>query len=433
MEKRTLPALHPAGIALGAFLTGIGLIFAELFLGPLLARTMAPAEERVVGQVLETIEENYVVPKERDWLMRQAIKGMVDGLNDPYSYFVGPEQMIGLEEESSGHLIGIGVILDGGDQHYVRYPVPNGPAQKAGLQPGDRILSVDGVRADDFDMSELIAKIKGEEGTSVALEMERLDGDRYTAEVVRASIPKGTVAKTRILDTDHGIGIVHIRSFARSTVAELDRALEQLEKEGLRALILDLRFNTGGLLKAAEMAAARFLDGGVICTLQDQNGDVEVRQADPANSRLPHLPIVVLVNKYSASGSEVLAGALRDHGAAILLGERTYGKGVYQKVIRHPDLNFAYKFTAGFYVTPGGKILEGHITEERAGGLEPDVSIDMGTASINSLLDWLSYDPPPEIYLELVKQLYPNALMQPPTDPMLNAAVDLLRLTLTDA
>ena len=424
---------HPAGVLLGAVLTAITMFLAEMFLGPLVSRAMSTPEERMISIVHGRLLESYVSPTDPEWLMHRAVEGMVDGLNDPYTVFVGPEQMADLEEESSGQLIGIGVILDGRGNR-VRYPLPGGPAEDAGLLPGDLILGVDGEDVTSLPDGEVAQRIKGPLHTTVQLEVQRHGGELYSTQVLRRPVPRGTVGKVAMVDPERGIGRIRISGFSRTTPAELDEALGDLQRQGLRGLVLDLRFNTGGLLDAAVEVAARFLNGGVVCHLRTRGSRSDVRVANPDRAIADDIPLVVLLNGGSASGSEVVAGALRDRGAAVLAGSKSFGKGVFQEVHRYPGGDFAIKFTAGYYVTPAGRILEGHIDQHRAGGLEPDLAVPVDEATMETVYLWLAYEEPPEEYRDAVYQLFPRvAAYAAPADPVLDSAVQHLQLVLEGA
>jgi len=393
----------------------------------MLARSMAPAEERMMGMVHQHLAEGYAEERDPEWLMHRAVEGMLESLNDPYTFFVGPEDMVALDEDSSGRLIGIGVMLDNATGH-IRYPQVGGPAEAAGIRPGDRIHSLNGEACGDLAVPELVARIKGKVGTVLHMEVEHATGELEAITVERRAVPRITVAKTGMLDEDLGIGVIHIRSFARSTPAELDQALDGLLHAGAKALVLDLRFNTGGLLDAAVDIASRFLEGGIVCRLEVRGGEDQVRFADPKLLKAPHIPIVILANRLSASGSEVLAGALKDRGAALLCGQRTFGKGVYQQVHRYRTGNFALKFTAGYYRTPSGRILEGHIDPDHLGGLEPDLPVALDAASNLALRQWLDYDAPPAKWRDQVQQLFPQIEdFQSPPDSALALALSHLR------
>ncbi|MCH2112607.1 MAG: S41 family peptidase, partial [Planctomycetes bacterium] len=300
--------------------------------------------------------------------------------------------------------------------------------EAAGIRPGDRIHSLNGEACGDLAIPELVARIKGKVGTVLHMEVEHATGELEAITVERRAVPRITVAKTGMLDEDLGIGLIHIRSFARSTPAELDQALDGLLHAGVKALVLDLRFNTGGLLDAAVDIASRFLEGGIVCRLEVRGGEDQVRFADPKLLKAPHIPIVILANRLSASGSEVLAGALKDRGAALLCGQRTFGKGVYQQVHRYRTGNFALKFTAGYYRTPSGRILEGQINPDHLGGLEPDLPVAIDAASNLALRQWLDYDAPPAKWRDQVQQLFPQIEdFKSPPDSALALALSHLR------
>ena len=418
------------GLAAGIILSTVGFFLAGGVLGPWLQDLGSRKEAQMLSLLHEQLAEDYVVAKDPAWLMRQGVKGMMASLEDPYSYFVGPQHLRTMEEESEGRLIGIGALVARGG--LIQYPVVGGPAESAGLRPGDTILTVDGDDVRGMPMGELLARVKGLPGTSVAISLSRENGSLYEAEVVRREVPTGTVAKVALLDPEKGIGTLHLRSFARSTPSELDAALAELEAHGpLRGLILDLRFNTGGLLDATVDIASRFLDRGRICSLIGRQGWLQERGADSALTTHPDLPVVVLINSRSASGSEILAGALRDGGAAILVGEPSFGKGVYQRVQKYPSGEFAVKFTAGYYLTPSGKILEGHITSDRVGGLLPDISAPHPDST--RLRSWLIWDPPPDKWLADVQRLFPGHFQQAPPDPGLASGLEILRLALSES
>lgn len=430
VTRRPLPLLHPAGVALGAVLAAVGVALAEWLFGPVLLRSLAPPEAQVLAAVHDRLVQEYAKPCDPRGLMHRGIEAMLGSLQDPYTYFIGPDGLEELEEESSGQFEGIGVVLDAVSAH-VRWPVPGGPAEKAGILPGDLVVAVDGRDVRGLGVEEVRRRIRGPAGTRVRLALERVQAGRVEVEVARGAVPTGTVGKVEMLDPALGIGFVHIRSFAATTPDELDAALASLRRRGLRGLVLDLRFNVGGLLPATVEVASRFLDGGVVCTLLSRGHVADVRLAARGRARAADLPLAVLLNGLSASGSEILAGALRDHGAAVLVGERSYGKGVYQQVHPYLDQGFAFKLTAGYYVTPSGRILEGHLEPEQAGGLEPDLEVRLDEAVQKSVHEWLRFEEPPERYREAVHRLFPAvAEIRQPADPVREAAVRHLRQVL---
>ena len=420
-----------SGMFLGISVAILGIMVVQVFFGPVLSRSLASTEEQVISTVHERLVDGYVNPPNGSDLMRAAVRGMVESFDDRYCSYLGPEEQLSYTEGSTGKLIGIGVqIARGGTIHY---PRPGGPAEKAGLLPGDRIIAVDGRDiADDMALNELTPLIKGPKDSTVHLQVQRgVDQPEFfEADVKRTPLPTGTVAKVRMVDPAAGIGHIHIRSFAGTTAKELDAALDTLMAQGMKSLILDLRFNRGGLLDSAVDCAGRFLNGGVVCTLEGRNQERSVRKADPDHSKVPDLPVVILINGLSASGSEVLAGALRDRGKAILVGQQSYGKGVYQQVLNFTDGKFTIKYTAGYYLTPSGRVIESSIHPEFPGHLNPDLMTPLPQGdNLGKLLAYLQYDDPPEVYREKVFEIFEGLreLSIPPTDPTMETAVEALR------
>lgn len=420
-----------SGMFLGISVAIFGVVVVQVFFGPVLSRSLATTEEQVISTVHERLVTDYVNPPDEQELMRAAVRGMVDSFGDRYCSYLGPEEQTSYHEGSSGKLIGIGVqIARGGTIHY---PRPGGPAEEAGLLPGDRIVAVDGREIpDDMALNDLTPLIKGPKNSLVHLQIQRgVDQPEFfEVDVKRTPLPTGTVAKVRIVDPEAGIGHIHIRSFAGTTPSELDAALDTLLAQGMKALVLDLRFNRGGLLDSAVECAGRFLNGGVVCTLEGRNQTRSVRKADPNHTKVPDLPVVILINGLSASGSEVLAGALRDRGKAILVGQQSYGKGVYQQVLNFKDGNFTIKFTAGYYLTPSGRVIESSIHPEFPGHLDPDLMTPLPQSpELGKLLGYLQYDDPPEVYRDKVFEIFEGLreLSIPPPDPTLDTAVIALR------
>ncbi len=426
-----------SGLFLGISVAIFGVVVVQLVFGPVLSRSLASTEEQVISTVHDRLVQDYVNPPDEQELMRAAVRGMIDSFGDRYCSYLGPEEQTAYHEGSTGKLIGIGVqIARGGVIHY---PRPGGPAEKAGMLPGDRIIAVDGREIpEDMPLDQLTPLIKGPRNTTVHLQVQRgVDFPQFfEADVKRTPLPTGTVAKVRIVDSQAGIGHIHIRSFARTTPAELDAALDRLLEQGMKALVLDLRFNRGGLLDSAVECAGRFLNGGVVCTLEGRNQTRSVRKADPEHSKVPDLPVVILMNGLSASGSEVLAGALRDRGKAILVGQQSYGKGVYQQVLEFKDGEFTIKFTAGYYLTPSGKVIESSIHPEFPGHLDPDIMTALpATPELTQLLAYLQYDDPPEAYRAKVFEIFEGLreLSEPPDDPTLDTAIQALQMASPNA
>lgn len=431
---RAAGRFHLPSVLFGAFWTAVGLLLMEQFIGPILARRALPPEEQTLASVHRTVRNHAVLADDPQELMRAGAKAMLDSLEDPYASWVGPEDLRSFEEESSGTYLGIGAMLHPDGR--VIYPFEGGPAEAAGLLIGDRIVAVDGEDTSALGSDALSARLRGPRGSKTRLELLHRDGERSSVEVQRRPMPSGTVGDVRWLDQEAGIAHVHLRSFAESTARELDRACDLLLLEGqVKGLVLDLRWNIGGQLESAVDIAARFLHGEVVCTLRDRQGKVRQRYADPELTRWPELPVAILINGLSASGSEVLAGALRDHGAAVLVGERSYGKGIYQEVHNFREGGFVLKFTAGVYLTPAGRSLEGHLDPAMApGGLEPDLPVSTDAQSAQAIRRWLQTNrPPPRLRAEVEKVFPGHFSANPPADAVAESALALLRHTLAGA
>jgi carboxyl-terminal processing protease len=420
--------IHLVSMLFGAGWAVTGVLIADRLIAPVLTRGALPEDERTLASVHRTIQRNAVLAGDSAALMREGARGMLASLKDPYASWTGPEEMRASQEESSGTYVGIGAVLapDG----RVLFPMPGGPAEEAGLRVGDRIRRADDADVGTLGSEDLAPRLRGEPGSLVRLDLLRRDGTEHAVELRRRSVPSGTVGDVRWLDRSAGLAHAHLRSFAQTTAQELRAALELLEQDApLRGLALDLRWNVGGQLDAAVGVASFFLRGQVVCTLRDQDGSARPRMADPQQSRWPDLPIALLVNGRSASGSEVLAGALRDHGAAVLVGERTYGKGIYQEVYRYLEGDFVLRFTAGEYLTPAGQALEGRLRPSQApGGLEPDLPVPARPEFDAAVQTWLNIHWPPAALRAEVEEVFPNHFPNaPPADPALVEALALLR------
>ena len=311
-------------------------------------------------------------------LLYGAIKGMVDQLDDPYSEFLDPEEREQWEMSLEGELTGIGVeigIRDG--LLTIIAPLVETPAERAGILPGDKVLAIDGDSTEGITLTEASLRIRGEIGTSVVLLVRHKDGTEEEILVVRDLIVVEAV-KSELLEDDR-IGYIQIRRFDSDTTLELDRALVNFDLNELEGFILDLRNNGGGRLETAISVSSRFVDEGIICMTK---GRVAGEQSYySSGNAVPNLPLVVLVNGGTASAAEITAGAIRDHGMGILMGERTFGKGVIQRLMQFAD-NSALKLTTGEYYTPLG-----HVVHEV--GLEPDIALSEDDDPIEAAVAWL--------------------------------------------
>lgn len=327
----------------------------------------------IVAQVLAHIENSYVDPLDEDRLVDGAVRGMVSTL-DPHSSYLSPEDYSLLEADTSGQFGGVGVEIDArGDFLTVLVPFAGSPAARAGVRAGDEILQIEGHDARGMDVDEAVRRMRGRPGSRVRMTLRRRGvTDPVRVELVREIIHVNSVESR---DLPEGIGYVAIKSFQDRTSDEVSQAIDRLTRAAggrLRGLVLDLRFNPGGLLDEAVFVADQFLREGVIVTTRGRNGQAQDEARARAAGTRPDFPIVVIVNGYSASAAEILAGALQDHHRALIVGQRTFGKGSVQSVIDLPD-GGALKLTIARYFTPSGRSIQ-------AQGIAPDVMIDDGEA-----------------------------------------------------
>lgn len=323
----------------------------------------------VLSQVMAHIENSYVDAVDEDRLIDGAIRGMVSSL-DPHSSYLNPEEYALLESDTTGEFGGVGVEIDArGDYLTVIAPIPGSPAARAGVRAGDEIVSIEGRDARGLDVDEAVRRMRGAPGTRVRVVLQR----RGVSEPIRLDLVREVVhvssVESRMLP--EGVGYVALKSFQDRASVEVDRALDALTREAggtLRGLVLDLRNNPGGLLDEAVFVADEFLPEGVIVSTRGRDGTAQDEARAHAAGTRPGFPIVVLVNEYSASAAEILAGALQDHRRATLVGTRTFGKGSVQTVIDLPD-GGALKLTIARYFTPSGRSIQ-------AQGIAPDVQVE---------------------------------------------------------
>jgi carboxyl-terminal processing protease len=321
---------------------------------------------RLIDEAYGKIRSSASDPPSRRQLVRGAVKGMVDVLHrreDPYALFYSPRGYQSFQELTTGRFSGIGVWLK---QKHGRLEVvsvlPSTPAIEAGMRRGDVLEEIDGRAVGDLTVDEAVGLIKGRAGTTVSLSVAR-GGASLRFTITRASIQLPNLVSRM---TDDDLGYIRLLGFARGAGKQVRDEVSRLRDEGAAGIVLDLRDNGGGLFSEGIDVANVFIEEGHIVTYRGRSRPEHVYEAE--GTAFEEIPLVVLVNEGTASASEIVAGALQDRDRAILVGQRTYGKGSVQEVFPLSDAS-ALKLTTGAYFTPSGRNISGE-------GIEPDVEID---------------------------------------------------------
>ena len=333
--------------------------------------------------------------------MEAAIKGIVSKL-DPYSSYIGPDEFGNFRDavESQFGGIGIQVTIDDG-QLKVISPLVGTPAYRAGVQAGDKIVKIDDQPTENITLDEATKRLKGELGTSINLTVQHADhGKTETFSIKRELIHVGTVLGNSrrpddtwdyMLDPERRIGYIRVTAFSRDTATDLRKALEDLKARKMRGLILDLRFNPGGLLSSAVEVSNMFISKGRIVSVKGRSTPERVWDAVKGES-FEGFPMVVLVNHYSASASEIVAACLQDNDRAVVVGDRTWGKGSVQNVVELESGKSALKLTTSSYTRPNGhkihRFPEDKETDEW--GVKPDKSLEV-KLSTTEMAEMLNY------------------------------------------
>lgn len=326
-------------------------------------------ENKKAEGIKDYINKNYLRPVDQEVLKEGQLKGLVQSLDDPYSVYLTEEEYASMEEETSGEFGGIGVVVSPGEDNLITVvsPIEGTPGERAGIRTGDKIIKVEGQEFKGENLDEAVKVMKGEPGTDVNLTLLRevksgskeMIDLKITREIIRVETVKGQLM-------EDNIGYIRISSFDKLTYKDFKENLDKLEKQGMEKLVIDLRNNPGGLLDVTAEIADDLLDKGTIVYMENKNGKREYINSDP---RMVTYPLAVLVNQGSASASEVLSGAIKDHGRGKIIGQRTFGKGVVQTIVGFKD-GSGLKLTISEYFTPSGTSIHGI-------GLEPDIVVDL--------------------------------------------------------
>jgi carboxyl-terminal processing protease len=323
---------------------------------------------KVFTDVLSLIQKDYVEETKSKDLVNGAIKGMLETL-DPHSSFMPPSMFKEMQEETKGRFEGLGIEITIKDGILtVVSPIEDTPAFRAGIQAGDQILKIDGESTKNFTLMDSVKRLRGPRGTKVTITIMR-EGFTKPKEftLVREVIPVRSV-RHELLEKNYGY--IRLSQFQEKTDGEFEKALKALEEESkgnMKGLVLDLRNNPGGLLDQAVKISDRFIDSGLIVSVEGRKEDQKMKFYAHPDGNLARYPLVVLVNGGSASGAEIVAGAIQDHGRGILVGTQTFGKGSVQTIIPLKD-GSGLRLTTARYYTPNGRSIQ-------AKGIVPDIIV----------------------------------------------------------
>ncbi len=323
----------------------------------------------------ELLKRNYANRKEAYKVIRESLKE----LEDPYTRFLDPSEFEELTSQTSGELSGVGIRLavdEKTNELTVVEPIPNSPAAEAGLKAGDKIVQIDGKPTALMTLEQASAEIKGEVGTEVNLQIARQGQKVFDVTLMRAQIEVPSVNYNVNQEGNLRVGYIKLDEFSSHAAEQMKRAIEDLSEKQVSGFVLDLRGNPGGLLFSSVEIARMWIEKGAIVSTIDRRGGDQKFSAN--GTALTELPLVVLVDNYSASASEILAGALQENKRATLVGTRTYGKGTVQSVHSLSD-GSGLAVTIARYYPPSG-------TDINHKGIAPDVEIDLNTETQQSLV-----------------------------------------------
>jgi carboxyl-terminal processing protease len=320
--------------------------------------------------IMQIAKRDFLYEADEQVMLEGALEGTLKALGDPYTQFMSKEEYEALMQDTEGSYEGIGVYITASDDNKILIvsPIEDTPAEKAGLKTGDKIIRINGAEftADQIDAAVKI--MKGEPGTSVTLTIQRVnsDGSNDISDVVvnREKIRIKTIKPAML---DDNIGYIRITTFDMQTAKDFKTAYEALKNKGMNKLVIDLRYNPGGMINSTVEISDMFMNEGIVTYTKTKAGEVEYFKSD---SKAEDIPIVLLINEGSASASEIMAGAMKDTQRATLIGTKTFGKGIVQKVQGFGSDGEGIKMTVSEYFTPAGINIHGI-------GIEPDIEVQL--------------------------------------------------------
>jgi carboxyl-terminal processing protease len=420
-----------------AWMVSIGLVavLALQLPGTLAQRDDDYSFVRTLIDIHRQVASNYVDPVDEAKLREGAIDGMLGQL-DPFTVYVPPARQESFDQMLEGSFKGVGIQLDqrpeGGPIEVVT-PIDGSPAFKAGVLPGDTILKVNGESIEGMKLQEVIKKIGGKLGTEVTLSVKHVTGEEAELKMTRSEIVVPTVKGYQrkpdatwdyYISDDPKVGFIRVVQFTGETYDAMRMVIEKMLSEGMKGLIIDLRYNPGGQLDSAVKVVDMFIDHGVIVQTRGRNRPEQVVKAT-ANNTLPYFPIVVLVNEHSASAAEIVAGSLMDNKRALVVGERSYGKGSVQELIPLEQKSGELKLTVAYYYLPSGRLV--HRKKDATDwGVKPQVLV-----SVDQEQEKIAFEQ--RMTQELVQRPRPKATTAAATQPstqvtdiQLQRAVDIM-------
>ena len=339
-----------------------------LLAGGVVSCSVFKSEENQKMELLNSLVDRYYIGDVDETDLSEGVyKGYIEGLGDPYSVYYDEEETKQMSESLSGEFGGVGALMSQDRETgviTVLQVYDGSPAQEAGMRDGDTLYKVEGEEVTGEDLSDVVSKVKGEKGTQVTLTVLRADtGDEEELTITRDTIEVQTVSHEM---KENNVGYIRITEFDTVTYEQYKEALEDLEDQGMERLIVDLRSNPGGNLDTVCDILDLMLPEGLIVYTEDKNGEREEYTSDEENQF--DKPLVVMMNGYSASASEIYAGAIQDYGLGQIVGTQSYGKGVVQSVFDLQD-GTSVKLTIAEYFTPNGRSIDGE-------GITPDVEVE---------------------------------------------------------